>query len=94
MNSIYRRESAPAGPLIRLVRDQRVAFVVVGVINGIVGFAVFVACSASLGHLVDHQFGKVAGSLVTVGITYAVSVPIAFVLHRRLRLPGSRPRAA
>jgi putative flippase GtrA len=76
-------ESAPAGPLIRLVRDQRVAFLVVGVINGIVGFAVFVACSMSVGHLVDHRFGKVAGSLVTVGITYALSVLFAFVMHRR-----------
>ena len=76
-------ESAPPGPLIRLVNDQRVAFLVVGVINTFVGFAIFVACSESVGHLVDHQFGKVAGSLVTVGITYVLSVLFAFVMHRR-----------
>ena len=58
-------EAAPPGPLIRLVRDQRVAFLVVGGINTVVGFAIFVACSESVGHLVDHRFGKVAGSLVT-----------------------------
>jgi putative flippase GtrA len=76
-------ESAPPGPLIRFFRDQRVAFMVVGVINGIVGFGIFVACSASVGHYVDHRFGKVAGSLVTVGIMYLLSVTVAFVLHRR-----------
>lgn len=76
-------ESEPSGPLIRLVHDQRVAFVVVGVINGIVGFGIFVACSVTVGRLVDHLFGKVAGSLVTVVIMYVLSVLFAFVMHRR-----------
>jgi putative flippase GtrA len=76
-------ESAPAGPLIRLVHDQRLAFLVVGVMNGIVGFGIFVACSESVGHFVDHRFGKVAGSLVTLGFMYVLSVPFAFVMHRR-----------
>jgi putative flippase GtrA len=76
-------ESAPPGPLIRFVHDQRVAFLVVGVINAVVGFGIFVACSESVGHFVDHQFGKVAGSLVTVGIMYVLSVQFAFMLHRR-----------
>jgi putative flippase GtrA len=76
-------ESAPAGPLIRLVRDQRVAFLIVGMINGIVGFGIFVVCSQTIGRYVDHQFGKVAGSLVSVGIMYVLSVLVAFVLHRR-----------
>ncbi len=73
----------PPGPLIRLVHDQRLAFLVVGVLNGIVGFGIFVACSESIGHFVDHRFGKVAGSLVALGITYVLSVPFAFVMHRR-----------
>jgi putative flippase GtrA len=76
-------EAAPPGPLIRLVRDQRVAFLVVGGINTIVGFAIFVACSVSVGHLVDHRFGKVAGSLVTVGISHVLTVLFAFVMHRQ-----------
>jgi putative flippase GtrA len=77
-------ESAPPGPLIRLVRDQRVAFLVVGGINTIVGFGIFVACSVTVGHLVDRRFGTVAGSLVTVGISHVLSVLFAFLMHRRL----------
>ncbi|OBJ02818.1 polysaccharide biosynthesis protein GtrA [Mycobacterium alsense] len=77
-------ESAPPGPLIRLVRDQRTAFLLVGGINTVVGFGIFVACSVTLGHFVDVRFGTVAGSLVTVGIAHVLSVLFAFVMHRRL----------
>ena len=48
----------------------------------LVGFAVFVAYSESVGHLVDHRFGTVAGSLVTVVISRQ-TVLFAFVMHRR-----------
>jgi len=77
-------ESAPPGPLIRLVRDQRVAFLVVGGINTVVGFGIFVACSETVGHVVDRRFGTVAGSLVTVSLSHVLSVLFAFVMHRRL----------
>lgn len=77
-------ESAPPGPLIRLVHDQRVAFLVVGAINTVVGFGIFVACSETVGHVVDHRLGMVAGSLVTVGISHVPTVLFAFVMHRRL----------
>jgi len=77
-------ESVPPGRLIRLVYDQRVAFLVVGGINTVVGFAIFVACSESVGHFADHRFGKVAGTLVTVGISHVLSVLFAFVMQRRL----------
>lgn len=76
-------ESAPPGPLIRLIRDQRVAFLIVGVINTVVGFAIFIAASESVGHFVDQRFGKVAGSVVTVVIMHVLGVLFAFVLHRR-----------
>lgn len=76
-------ESAPPGPLMRLIRDQRVAFLVVGGINTVVALAIFAACSKSVGTLVDLRFGKVAGSLVTVAVTHVVSVLFAFVMHRR-----------
>jgi putative flippase GtrA len=76
-------ESAPPGPLIRLIHDQRVAFLVVGAINTVVGFGIFVACSVTAGNFVDHRFGKVAGSLVTVGISHVLAVLFAFVMHRR-----------
>jgi len=76
-------ESGPPGPLMRLIHDQRMAFLVVGAINTVVGFAIFIAASESVGHVVDHRFGRVAGSLVTVGITHVLSVLFAFVMHRR-----------
>ena len=76
-------ESAPAGPLMRLVHDQRVAFLVVGGINTVVGLALFVGCSETVGHLVDHRCGKFAGALVTVVIAHVFSVLFAFVMHRK-----------
>lgn len=76
-------ETAPPGPLIRLLHDQRTAFLVVGAINTVVGFGIFVACSQTVGQSVDHRFGRVAGSLVTVGISHVLSVVFAFVMHRR-----------
>jgi putative flippase GtrA len=76
-------ESAPPGPLIRIVKDQRVAFLVVGGINTVVGFGMFVVLSETVGHLLDHRFGKVAAALVTVGISHVLSVLFAFVMHRR-----------
>jgi putative flippase GtrA len=76
-------EAAPPGPLIRRVRDQRVAFLIVGAINTVVGFGIFVACSETVGHIVDRRFGQLAGSLVTVGISHVLSVLFAFVMHRR-----------
>lgn len=77
-------EAAPPGPLIRLFRDQRVAFLAVGGINTVVGFGIFVLCSITVGHFVDHLFGTVIGSLVTLGIAHVLAVLFAFVLHRRL----------
>lgn len=76
-------ESAPPGPLMRLIRDQRMAFLVVGAVNTILGFGIFVMCSATLGHLVDARFGAVAAALVTVAISHVLSVLFAFVMHRR-----------
>jgi putative flippase GtrA len=76
-------ESAPPGLLIRLVHDQRTAFLVVGGINTIVGFGIFVACSESVGHFVDHRFGKVAGTLVTLGVAHVLALLFGFVMHRR-----------
>ena len=76
-------ERAPAGPLLRLLRDQRVAFLVVGVINTAVGFGIFVVCSLSVGHLVDQRFGKVTGTLVTIAVSHVLGALFAFVMHRR-----------
>ncbi|BBX73800.1 GtrA family protein [Mycobacterium shinjukuense] len=76
-------EAAPPGPLMRLIHDQRVAFLVVGGINTVIGFAIFIACSETIGQAIDHRYGTVAGSLVTVIITHVLAVLSAFVMHRR-----------
>jgi putative flippase GtrA len=76
-------ESAPPGPLIRLFNDRRAAFLVVGGINTVVGFGIFVACSQSVGHLVEHRFGKVGAALLTIGIAHVLAVLFAFGMHRR-----------
>ena len=82
--------SAPPGPLIRLVHDQRLAFLVVGVLNGIVGFGIFVACSESIGHFVDHRFGKVAGSLVDPRHHVCAKRAVRIRDASPVRFPGSR----
>jgi putative flippase GtrA len=80
---LERQVSVDGRPLIRLVLDQRMAFLVVGAINTLVAFGIFVACSESVGHYVDHRLGTVTGSLVTVGISHVLTVLFAFVMHRR-----------
>ncbi|MGO9100181.1 MAG: GtrA family protein [Mycobacterium sp.] len=73
----------PPGLLLRLIHDQRVAFLVVGGINTVVAFAIFVACSLSVGRFVDHRLGTLAGTLVTIGISHPLGVLFAFVMYRR-----------
>jgi len=65
------------------MRDQRAAFLVVGVLNTIVGFGIFMAASQTVGHVVDRHYSKVAGSLVRLGINHVLSVLFAFVGYRR-----------
>lgn len=76
-------ESAPPGPLLRLVRDQRIAFLGVGITNTVVGVGIFVVCSETLGHYVDQCYGKIAAAIATLVVTHILSVLFAFVMHRR-----------
>lgn len=68
--------SGPDGPLLRLFRDRRVAFLFVGVINTVVGFAWFA--------LFDITVGRLWGYMVTLLFAHVASVLCAFVLYRRL----------
>lgn len=65
----------PAGPLLRLIRDQRVAFLIVGGINTLVGLFWFVLFYALVGSVVGYM-----GTLV---LAHICAVLCAFVLHRR-----------
>ncbi len=76
-------EPGQQGLLVRLVRDERIAFLVIGGINTAVGFAIFVGCSQSVGRVVDHRFGTLAGTLVTIGISHVLGVLFAFAMFRR-----------
>lgn len=63
------------GPLLRLIRDQRVAFLVVGVTNTVVGAGWFVLFQ----HLVERRLGYMAVLLCA----HVAAVLCAFVLYRR-----------
>jgi len=71
------------GLLFRLVRDQRVAFLLVGGFNTAVGFGLFVVFDLTVGHFVDSVSNRVFGSLATLACAHIVAVLVAFVMYRR-----------
>ncbi|PWB96354.1 GtrA family protein [Salinibacterium hongtaonis] len=71
------------GPLLRLVRDRRIAFLLVGGANTAIGFAFFVFFDLTVGAYVDENVNRVAGSLATLACAHVLSVLCAFVLYRR-----------
>ena len=70
--------SGGTGPLLRLFRDQRFAFLVVGGLNTAIGFGWFVLFE----FLVGRHLGQF-GYLATLGLAHIASVLCAFVLYRR-----------
>lgn len=71
------------GLLLRLIRDQRIAFLIVGGINTVVGFSLFVGFDLTLGRMIDRAAGTVVGSLATLAFSHVLGVLCAFILHRR-----------
>jgi putative flippase GtrA len=65
--------SGPPGWLLRVVRDRRVAFLVVGVINTMVGYLIFAGFLWLVG---QRRY------LAALACAHVVSVLIAFVLYR------------
>lgn len=63
------------GPLFTLVKDQRVAFLIVGAINTVVGTGWFVLFQLTVG----TQFGYMA----SLACAHVAAVLCAFVLYRR-----------
>ncbi|MGV9667695.1 GtrA family protein [Nocardia niigatensis] len=72
--------AAPAGPLLRLVRRQEIAFALVGGFNTLLGMALTIVWLTVLGDLV----AKDVAAALSVALAYAVSMVVAFVLHRTL----------
>lgn len=62
-------------PVPALFRGERIRFLVVGAVNTLVGYGLFVLFELSLGHVIGYL-----GSLYA---SYAVATTSAFVLHRR-----------
>ena len=67
--------SPPPGWLLRVVRDQRVAFLAVGGFNTAFGYLLFTMLLLLLGHRLY---------LVALLCAYVISVLLAFVLYRHL----------
>lgn len=63
------------GPLLRIIRDRRVAFVIVGGINTVVGLGWFA--------LFDRTVGQELGYMATLACSHITAVLSAFVLYRR-----------
>lgn len=70
--------SRPPGLLLRVVRDQRVAFLAVGAVNTVVGYLFFAAFLLAVGQL----WGQPWSYLAALACAHVVSVLVAFVLYR------------
>jgi putative flippase GtrA len=70
--------SGSPGWLLRVVSDQRVAFLIVGAINSVVGYAAFFLFLM----LIGKHWGQPWDYLATLTCSHIVSVLIAFVLYR------------
>jgi len=64
--------------MLRLIRDQRVAFIAVGAINTVVGYAFFAAFLWTVG----DRWGRPWSYLAALACAHVVSVLVAFVLYR------------
>ena len=63
--------------LLRLLRDQRVAFLLVGGVNTLLGFGLYSAFTLWVFH--DVYLGYTLSLIVS----YAIAITVAFVLYRR-----------
>lgn len=71
--------TGPDGPLLHLIKDRRVAFVLVGGVNTVVGFLWFVLFQITVGTWLGEW-----GYMAALVLSHVTSVVCAFYLHRRL----------
>lgn len=71
--------SGADGWLLRIIKDRRVAFLLVGMVNTVVGGLWFVVFDSLVGAL-----WGVAGHYVALALTYVAAILCAFVLYRKL----------
>lgn len=65
----------PDGPLLRIIKDRRVAFLIVGVANTVIGFGWFV--------VFDVTIGRLWGYMATLLFSHVAAVLCAFILYRK-----------
>lgn len=65
----------PDGPLLRFFKDRRIAFLIVGGINTVIGYLFFIAFQLTVGQLWGYMF--------TLVFAHVASVLFAFLMHRR-----------
>lgn len=64
--------------VLRLLQNQKVRFVLVGGFNTVLGYVTFSALTLRVFH--DVRFGY----LLSLVVSYAIGISVAFVLYRRL----------
>ncbi|WP_022884943.1 GtrA family protein [Glaciibacter superstes] len=75
-------QDAAPGILLRLIRDQRIAFLLVGAANTGVGFLLFIAFDLTIGTWLDAAVNPVVGSLAVLACAHVLGVLFAFVMYR------------
>ncbi|WP_291047891.1 GtrA family protein [Herbiconiux sp.] len=71
------------GLILRVIKDQRVAFLLVGATNTGVGFLLFIAFDLTVGAWVDAAVNETVGSLAVLACAHVLGVLFAFVLYRK-----------
>ena len=71
------------GLILRLIKDQRVAFLLVGATNTGVGFLFFIFFDLTVGNWLDGAVNETVGSLATLACAHVLGVLFAFVMYRR-----------
>lgn len=71
------------GLILRLIKDQRVAFLLVGATNTGVGFLLFVFFDLTVGQWLDVAVNETIGSLGVLFCSHVIGVLFAFVLYRK-----------
>ncbi len=71
------------GLILRLIKDQRIAFLLVGATNTGVGFLFFIVFDLTVGNWLDTAVNETVGSLATLACAHVLGVLFAFVMYRR-----------
>lgn len=71
--------TGPDGPVLHLIKDRRVAFILVGGVNTVVGFLWFVLFQVTVGAWIGEW-----GYMAALVLSHIASVICAFYLYRRL----------